>query len=257
MDLIDSHAHLTFPGLADRIDEVLENCDEAGVGRIITVGTTLADSRANVELAQRHPSHINAAAGIHPHETQAVAEADIEAIAELWDRPGVVGIGEIGLDYHYDFSEKAVQRSVFARQLAMAASRDLPLIIHCREAFDDTIPLLVDHGFFGRRVVFHCFTGTAEQESRVAEQGWRISFSGIVTFRKSTWLQEIARTYPADELMIETDSPYLSPVPVRAKTPNEPAYVAHTARFLANLRGEPYEAFVRQTTRNTQRFFRL
>ena len=166
-------------------------------------------------------------------------------------------MGEIGLDYHYDFADRAVQRRVLAGQLALAADCDLPLIIHCREAFDDAIRLLVDHAFSGRRVVFHCFTGTADQAERVAQHGWSISFTGIVTFRKSTWLREIARAYPADQLFIETDSPYLAPVPLRGKAPNEPAYLVHTARCLSELRGEPYETLVEMTARNTRRFFDL
>ncbi|MCH7872139.1 MAG: TatD family hydrolase, partial [Planctomycetes bacterium] len=126
-----------------------------------------------------------------------------------------------------------------------------------REAFEDGVSMLVDHGFAGRGVVFHCFTGTADEASRLAEQGWRISFTGIVTFPKSGELQAIAKAYPDDQLMIETDSPYLSPVPVRAKRPNEPAHVAHIARFLAELRGVDFEVLVNQTHRNTQAFFRL
>lgn len=257
MGLIDSHAHLTFPQLCGRMDEILERCAASGVDCIITVGTTLADSRQAVDLARLHRMHIHAAGGIHPHEAEQVTEADLDTLGELWADPAVVGVGEIGLDYHYDFADRAVQRSVFGRQLELAGPRDLPLIIHCRKAIDDTVSLLLNHGFAHRRVVFHCFTGTEKEASRLAECGWRISFAGIVTFRKSTWLQEIAKAYPAEKLMVETDSPYLSPVPVRGKTPNEPAYLTHTARFLADLRGESFEALVEQTAGNTRLFFDL
>ncbi len=257
MGLIDSHAHLTFPELIDQVDDVLDRCTEVGVDRVITIGTTPADSKLAIELSEKHPERIHAAVGIHPHESPKAVEADLAAVAELWTHPTVVGVGEIGLDYHYDFADRTVQGRVFAGQLALAADRSLPLIIHCREAFDDTIRLLVDHSFLGRRVVFHCFTGTADQAGRVAEHGWSISFAGIVTFRKSTWLHEIARAYPADQLMIETDSPYLAPVPRRGKTPNEPAYLVHTARFLSELRQEPYETVAERTARNTRRFFDL
>ncbi len=257
MGLIDSHAHLSFPGLADQVDAVLARCAEAGVDRVITVGVNLDDAKAVIELASGHPDCIHAAVGFHPHEADKVTEADLRAMGELWDHPGVVALGEIGLDYHYDFADRAKQRSVFTRQLEMATRRPHPLIIHCREAFEDAIPLLVDHGYEKRRVVFHCFTGTSEEAVLVAERGWRISFTGVVTFKKSVWLQDIARTYPADELMIESDAPYLSPAPVRKKHPNEPANIVHTARFLSVVRGVSYDQIVEQTSRNTRQFFNL
>jgi len=257
LSLIDSHAHLTFPGLGDRVDELLANAADVGVETIITVGTNLEDSRSAVGLAERHWPRVAAAAGVHPHEAEKVSEADIVDMSRLWDHPKVVGFGEMGLDYHYDFADRAVQRSVFAKQLELSSSRHQPLIIHCREALDDTIQLLVDHGYDRRPVVFHCFTGTAEEASLVTNHGWRISFTGIVTFRKSADLQEIVKAYPADRLMLETDSPYLSPEPVRNRRPNEPAYLAHTARFLAELRGVEFETLADQTAQNTRSFFKL
>lgn len=257
MGLIDSHAHLTFPELRDHVGDVLARCDEAGVERVITVGIDLDDTREAINLADHHRGRIHAAGGFHPHEAEKVTGTDFEQMAGLWDDPNVVALGEMGLDYYYDFADRAAQRAVFERQLVMATSSTKPLIIHCREAFDDTVRILLDHGFKDRPVVFHCFTGTAGEASRIAENGWRISFTGIVTFPKSTWLHEIAKSYPEDALMLETDSPYLSPVPVRGKQPNEPAHIAHTARFLAKLRDVAYEELVAQTGRNTQQFFRL
>jgi len=257
MGLIDSHAHLTYPGLVERIPEVLGHCDQAGVDAVITIGTRLTDAREAIELARRYPSRVYAAAAFHPHEADKVGAGDIDAMSRLWAEPEIVAIGEIGLDHHYDFADRVRQREVFARQLSLAAPINKPIIIHCREALDNAVPMLVAHGFRDRRVVFHCFTGTADEAGRIAEHGWRISFTGIVTFPKSQALQEIARTYPSDRIMVETDSPYLSPVPVRGKQPCEPAYVAHTARFLAELRGTPYDAFVAQTTGNTRTFFGL
>ena len=257
MGLIDSHAHLTFPELIDQVDGVLSRCAEAGVDRVITIGTDLADGKRAVELSKRYPDRVHAAAGFHPHEAAKVLEADISAMAALWDDDRVVALGEMGLDYHYDFADRPSQHNVFGRQLEMAGSHDKPIIIHCREAFDDLVPMLVEFGFADRRVVFHCFTGTVGEAAVVAKHGWRISFTGIVTFRGSKELQTIAKTYPADQLMVETDSPYLSPVPVRGKTPNEPAHVAHVARFLAELRGVSYEELVEQTARNTREFFGL
>jgi len=161
------------------------------------------------------------------------------------------------LDYHYDFADRENQQRVFSRQLELALGRGKPLIIHCREALEDAVAMLVDYGFENRSVVFHCFTGTSSEADRIAEHGWRISFTGIVTFSKSGELQEIAKRYPADQLMVETDSPYLSPVPVRSVRPNVPSHVAHVARFLADLRDASYPDLVEQTSANTKLFFRL
>jgi len=254
--LIDSHAHQTFPELRDQVRAVLDRAHEAGVERVISVGVNLDDSREVLRLCEAHPQRIGAAIGFHPHEAVKVTDEHLAAMAELLNHPAVVGFGEMGLDYHYDFSPRDIQQQVFANQLAVAADQDLPLVIHSREAFDDTVRLLIEHGFEHRSVVFHCFTGTADEAREAARHGWRISFTGVVTFRKSQWLQEIARTYPLEHLMLETDSPYLSPEPVRNKRPNEPAYLAHTARFLAKLRGLPYDDFVKLTGGNTGRFYR-
>ncbi len=257
MGLIDSHAHLTFPELRDHVDEVLGRCGDAGVDRVITIGINLEDARNAIELATRYEGRVHAAAAFHPHEAESVSDADLAAMATLWDHPSMVAIGEMGLDYHYDFADRTAQRSVFTRQLELAAPRMKPLVIHCREAFDDVICALIDQGFEGRPVVFHCFTGTQEEALRVQEHGWRISFTGIVTFAKSTTLQAIANVYPKSTLMIETDSPYLSPVPLRGKHPNEPANIVHVARFLAGLRSVSFEEIVEQTSRNTLQFFEL
>ncbi len=257
MGLIDSHAHLTFPELLGQIDDVLARCAQAGVRKIVTVGTDLADATAAVELARRYEGTVHAAAGIHPHEASKTKEDDVDAMVELWQLPWVVALGEMGLDYHYDFAPRDRQQEVFGRQLDGALSLDKPIVIHSREALDDTIRLLSERGYRDRRVVFHCFTGTTEEAVRIAEHGWRISFTGVVTFKRSSELQAIAKAYPADQLMIETDAPYLSPEPVRHKRPNDPSFVAHTARFLADLRGETYESFAGATARNTTAFFGL
>lgn len=257
MGLIDSHAHLTYPDFAGRIDEVLARCDAAGVDQIISIGTSQSDAEAAMLLSQQYPARIRPAVGFHPHHADAVSGHDLQSMAELWDDPTVVAFGEMGLDYHYDFADRGKQKRVFAEQLQLAAPRDKPIIIHAREAYDDVETLLRDHGFTNRRVVFHCFTGTQREADRIVENGWRISFTGIVTFPKSAELQEIAKAYPAHQLMVETDSPYLSPVPVRSKRPNEPAHVAHVARFLAELRGVEYETLVAEASANTRTFFAL
>ncbi len=257
MSLVDTHAHLTFPELVAHVDEVLKRCELAGVTRIVTVGTDLADARRAVDLAERFSGRVFAAVGVHPHEADKVTDDDLNAIAKLWTHPCIVAAGEMGLDYHYDFADRSRQRDVFARQLNLASDRRLPIVIHAREAMDDTIAILTDHGFTNQRVVFHCFTGSADDAARIAEHGWRTSFTGIVTFKGSTVLQAIAKSYPADKLMVETDSPYLSPVPVRNKRPNEPAHVAHVARFLSELRGVSFETLAEQTTRNATDFYGL
>lgn len=257
MTLIDSHAHLTYPEISGQIDAVLARASDAGVNAVISIGTDLADARKSVDLALRHPGRVFSGAGFHPHHADKVASDDFAEMARLWQDERVVALGEMGLDYHYDFADRDNQKRVFARQLEMAASVQKAVVIHCREAFTDCVPMLLDHGFAGRRVVFHCFTGTPAEAAIVAEHGWRISFTGIVTFPKSPELQQIARDYPADKLMVETDAPYLSPVPVRSKRPNEPAFVSHVAHFLADLRGIQYEQLVAQTSVNTRTFFGL
>lgn len=254
--LVDTHAHLTMPGLREDIPGVLHRAAQAGVTQVITVATDLADAQQVVVSAEAH-EQVWAVVGIHPHEAGKVTADAAARLCELATHPKVVGLGEMGLDYYYDFSDRASQAAVFRMQLALAGDLDLPLVIHCREAIDDAIHLLHEHGFDGRPVVFHCFTGTAEEARRLADHGWHLSFTGIVTFRKSESLQAIARHYPADQLMVETDAPYLSPEPVRKQRPNEPAFVRHTAEFLARLRDEPLAGLAERTGQNARRFFRL
>lgn len=255
--MIDSHCHLTYSELSTQLESVLDRARAAGVTHIITIGTDIEDAKKAVEVAHRSPNLVSMAAGFHPHGADKVAESHWAELQHIWDDAKVVAFGEMGLDYHYDFADRENQRRVFSRQLELARERDRPIIIHAREAFEDVAAILQDQGFRDRRVVFHCFTGTAAEAARIAEYGWRISFTGIVTFPKSTELQEIARAYPADKLLIETDAPYLSPQPVRSKRPNEPAFVAHTARFLAGLRGVSFEELAAQTQRNAKVFFAL
>ena len=255
MELIDTHAHLTYAGLVERVDDVLANARAAGVRHIISIASDAQDAQRCLDLARAYPGRISSTAGIHPHESGKVAEGDAARVRALLDKPEVVALGEVGLDYYYDFADRETQKRVLGMQLELACEVDKPLVVHCREAFDDTIDLLSRYGYRDRRVVFHCFTGSSDDAKRVAECGWRISFTGIVTFKKLTELQAIARDYPADQLMVETDSPYLSPVPVRHVKPNEPAHVAHTARFLAALRGVDVDVLAAETTANAEVFF--
>lgn len=254
--LCDTHAHLTFDPLQHDLPDVLARARGAGVSRIITVGTTAADSTRAVETAAAEPD-VWAVVGIHPHEAARATDADVQAVRSLCAAPKVVAVGETGLDYHYDFSDRPSQKRLFAAQLSIAKELDLPLVVHCREAVDDAVAILHQEGFDGRPVVFHCFTGTAVEAERIAAHGWRISFTGIVTFQNAAELQGLARRYPADRLMLETDAPYLSPVPVRSVRPNEPAHLVHTARFLAELRGESFETLASRSAENARVFFGL
>lgn len=257
MKLIDTHAHLTDPALLPQIDDVIARAAEAGVARIITVGTDPSDAEAAICLTRRFPGVVFVAVGIHPHEAARVSESDVAAICALLDVEHVVGFGEMGLDYHYDFADRASQHRVFAAQLQHARQRDLPVIIHSREAFDDTASLLIEHGMEGKPVVFHCFTGTPEEARRIAQHGWRISFTGVVTFNSAKDLHGIAAEYPMNHLMVETDSPYLSPVPVRNVRPNEPSHVVHTARFIADLKDIAPDELASRTWTNSCAFFGL
>jgi len=252
--LIDTHAHLTFNPLSGDVPGVLERGAQAGVAHVITVGTDVADSCRAVELADRHQS-VSAVVGIHPHEAAKVATGAYDELGELLRHPRAVAMGEVGLDYHYDHSDRRSQHAVFKAQLEVAQDFDLPLVMHCREAIDDAVAILQERGFDGRPVVFHCFTGTVDEAKRLADHGWRVSFTGVVTFRTSEALRAVARDYPADQMMLETDAPYLSPEPVRKIRPNEPAHLRHTAEFLARLRGEPLDQLIEQTTRNAEAFF--
>jgi TatD DNase family protein len=256
MSLIDSHAHLTFEVLAGDLAGVLTRAADAGVEHVVTIGTGLDDSRQAVELAAAY-ADVSAVAGIHPHEAAEVTRQHVDGLRDLLDSSHVVGIGEMGLDYHYTFADRRSQRRVLEAQLDIASTRQLPLVIHCRDAVHDTVSILSAAGFDRRPVVFHCFTGTRQEAEVIDDHGWWISFAGIVTFKNAAALQDIARTYPADQLMIETDCPYLSPVPVRSVKANEPAHLVHTARFLANLRDEAFDTLAAKTVANTRRFFGL
>jgi len=254
MGLIDTHAHLTDAALAADLPAVLHRARAAGVEAIIAVGSDAADSARALDLA-RTQADVFATAGTHPHQAGRVAEEDWTRLEELLQLPEVVACGEIGLDYHYDFADRADQRAVFARQLELAAPLGKPLVIHCREALDDTVGLMTDVGWRDRPAVFHCFSGGPEEAEVIAGHGWRLSFTGLVTYKSAGPAREVARRYPADLLMIETDSPYLAPVPLRGRFPNEPANLPHTARFLAELRGVAVEELIEQTTANARAFF--
>lgn len=254
MNLIDTHCHLTFEPLSDDVPGVIERSRQAGVTGWVTVGTSLADSRQAVEVAGQHAG-MYAAVGIHPHDAKDADEAALAALERIAGGPKVVAIGETGLDYHYNFSKQPTQKRVFAAHLEMAKRLELPVIIHSRNAFDETVEVLDRHGAGLKGVVFHCYSGTAEQAKLLSAKGYYISFTGVVTFKNAAQTRDAAKVVPLDRLMVETDCPYMSPEPVRNQKPNEPALMVHTARFLAELRGVDPDEFARATTQTAATFF--
>ena len=263
MRLIDSHAHLESPRFdADR-DAVIARAAAAGVEAIVTCGADLASSEAAIALAEAHPA-LWAAVGIHPHEARhawvegdggggRVDEAAMGRLRQLARHPRVVAIGEIGLDYHYDFSPRDAQCAVLAAQLCVADELSLPVVLHNRESDPDFVSLL-ESGPVGIRGVLHCFLSTAELARWALDRGLYLGVAGPVTFRGMDGLGAILRDAPLERLLIETDSPYLAPHPHRGKR-NEPAYVPHVAEKLAEIRGMPVEELARITADNGRRLF--
>ena len=248
--LIDSHCHLNFPDLAQRLPEVLANMAEAGVDKAIAISVSRQSFEEVHAIAQKHPN-IYATVGIHPDDPEA-EEFSLEELLERAARPKVVGIGETGLDYYWCKGDLAWQHQRFALHIEAANRSGLPLVVHTRDAAEDTMRLLREHQ--AHAGVIHCFTEDVNTAKLALDLGFYISFSGIVTFKNATAIQEAARYVPLDRLLVETDSPYLAPVPKRGK-PNEPAYVRHTAAFIAQLRGDSLENIAQATTANCLRLF--
>ena len=252
--LIDSHCHLEYEGLADRQDEVLANARAAGVQGFLNISTRRSEWERVVGTATRE-SNVWASVGIHPHEADAHEDLGAAELRAATDNPRVIGIGETGLDYYYDKSDRAVQQALFRMHISVARETGLPVIIHTRDADHDTAAILADEmGKGAFPALIHCFTASAGFARKVLDLGLSVSISGIVTFKNAAELQEIAKELPADRLLVETDSPFLAPVPHRGK-PCEPAFVRNTARFLADLRGEPFEQLAETTTINFHRLF--
>jgi len=253
MRLIDSHCHLNYEGLVERQAEVLENAREAGVAGFLNISTRQREWDQIVAVAEREPD-VWASVGVHPHEADAHPDLGAAALAEAADHPRVIAIGESGLDYYYDKSDRAAQRDRFEAHIEAARQTGLPLVVHTREAEDDTADILstaVREG--GVTGVLHCFTGSAELARKGLDLGFYVSLSGIVTFKSAVDLQATAKWLPADQMLVETDSPFLAPVPHRGQK-CEPAFVADTARFVAGLRAEDPEQLAEATTAN---FFKL
>ncbi|HTK72717.1 MAG TPA: TatD family hydrolase [Croceibacterium sp.] len=253
--LIDSHCHLEYEGLAEDQDGVLERARAAGIGGFVNISTRQSEWARVVGTAEREPD-VWATIGIHPHEADRHADLGEAALLEAAGHPRVVGIGETGLDYYYDRSDRQVQQALFRTHIGVARKTGLPLVIHTRDAEEDTIAILEEEmGKGAFPALIHCFTASAGFGRKVLELGLTISLSGIVTFKNAKELQEFAPVIPADRLLVETDSPFLAPVPHRGRT-CEPAYVADTARFVAGLRGETLEELAENTTRNFRGLFK-
>lgn len=259
MRLVDSHCHLAHPRLRHKVQEVLSRATAGGVAACICASGDLAEATAAMEIARQNEG-VYFTAGIHPHESQEAPADFIRQLESMLAAPKCVALGEIGLDYHYDFSPRDAQRRIFAQQLELAASQPgghRPIVIHTREAFDDTLAIIRDAPVDTTRLAFHSFTEDIACARRIISMGCMIGLSGIATFKKAQHLRDIAKCMPANQLLIETDAPYLSPEPVRSMKDNEPANVAHVAACLADARGAAVEDLAELTTRNAQRFFGL
>ena len=255
MNLIDAHCHLTYEPFTD-IDAVLKRSAEAGITGWVTIGTDLADSQKAVELAGRF-ENMSATVAIHPHNAKTADQTTVAQIKELAQNKKVVAIGETGLDLHYDFSTPQQQQDSFLRHLEIAKELNLPVVIHSREAFDETMEILEAHESGLKGLVFHCYSGDVRQAKIVLGKGWYISLTGVVTFKNAETTREVAKYVPLDRLMIETDAPYLSPEPMRKQKVNEPALLIHTAKFVAAIRGMELAKLAEAVTNTTKQFFAI
>ena len=272
---VDSHCHLEGPRFAHDRAETLARARETGVEALLAIGNGEGPDDVGCAIGlseQFDPTYdlppttyprIYATVGVHPHEARLVEDRHYDLMSSLARNPRVVAIGEIGLDYHYDHSPRDEQRAVFLRQCELAAAARLPIIIHCRASDNSTnawdeLLMMLSQGWagYGLGGVLHCFTGTPEHARAALDLGFMISFAGNVTYPKATNIQQTAKEVPLDRIFIETDSPYLAPIPHRGKR-NEPAYLAETAQFIAGLRGMSVEELGRATTENFYRFFRI
>ena len=257
MSLVDAHCHLDASYFPEGADPVMQRAMAAGVGGFVVVGVggDLGAARAAVELARRVPSRVGACVGIHPHDAVTWSDAAHAEVRALASAPEVVAVGEIGLDYHYDHSPRDVQRAVFARLVGLARELGKPIVVHTREAAEDTLAILAAEGARDVGGIIHCFSEDRPFAERALDLGFDISLSGIVTFKNARAVQDVAAWAPIDRILVETDSPYLAPVPLRGKK-CEPAHLVHTARRVAELRGMPFDELVAAARANTERRFR-
>jgi len=249
---IDSHAHLV--SLED-LPEVLKRAQENNIEKIVSISSDIPSSKATISLAEKY-DYIFATTGLHPHSAKEMSEEVLSGIDRFAEQQGVVAIGETGLDYFYMNSDKEIQINSFTEHIRLGKKHNLPIIIHVRDADQDMIEILTNESAADTPGVIHCFTGNYETAKKYLDLGYYISFSGIVTFKRSEELREAAKKIPKDKILIETDSPYLAPVPHRGK-PNEPSYVKHVAETVADVRGISFEEVAELTKANAERLFRI
>ncbi|HWC97828.1 MAG TPA: TatD family hydrolase [Candidatus Sulfopaludibacter sp.] len=250
MRLVDSHCHLDDQKFDEDREQVIERARAAGVERMMAIGTgNPADLEVAIRQAERYP-FVYATIGVHPHDASKAVPETFAHLRQLCGHLKVLAVGEIGLDYHYDFSPRDVQKSVFEQQLEVAAEAGLPIVIHTREAWEDTIAILRAEWRGGG--IMHCFTGDEQQAREALDLGFHLSFGGVLTFPKAENVRQAARITPDDRLLVETDCPYLAPVPHRGKR-NEPAFVVESAKRLAEVRGSTPEQIAEVTTANFER----
>jgi TatD DNase family protein len=258
IELIDSHAHIDGPQFAHDRDAMLQRAQAAGVSTLLAIGTGPGPEKLDAALpyAEAH-NWIYTTVGIHPHDAKEVTPTHLETLAALAKHPKVIAWGEIGLDYFYDHSPRDIQETVFRQQMELALAANLPIIIHCRDAWDDCLRLL-DEAWkpTGLGGILHCFTSTLDHAQKGLDMGFLISFTGNISYPKAQNIRDVAKTLPLSNILIETDSPYLAPQPHRGKR-NEPAYVLEVAKALANMRDCELSEIAAQTTENFRRFFRL
>lgn len=253
--LVDTHCHLDYPPMIDDLDATLRRAADAGVVQLIHIGCSRATAPQAVALAARH-AHVFAAVGIHPHEADTADAAALAEIAALAQDPKVVAVGETGLDYYYDHSSPEAQQRALAAHIELARAVDKPLVLHIRDAHPDALAVVDAAAPLPRRGVVHCFTGTAAEAAAWLDRGFFLSFSGIATFPQAGALREAVRACPPDRILLETDAPYLAPVPVRGRK-NEPANVAFTCAHLAGVRGEDPAELALRAGANARAVFRL
>ncbi|MBN1337602.1 MAG: TatD family hydrolase [Deltaproteobacteria bacterium] len=255
--VVDSHCHLDPEewGGDDGVDAVVDRAFAAGLSGLVVVGAGVSVMDHAVLLAARHGPRVRAVVGIHPHEARYASPAALAQVEALARRPEVVAVGEVGLDFHYDFSPPDDQRAALTAQVALARRLQKPLVIHDRESGGETFAILAGEGAFGGAgVLFHCFSGTPREADRLLEHGGYLSIPGIVTYAKADRMREVAARVPTDRYLVETDAPYLAPEPWRGHR-NEPAWVLYTVAAVARIRAEPAEVVARTTTLNAVRFF--
>ena len=254
MELFDTHAHFTFPDLEGDVDAVIARSIDAGVTSWITVATEPGELQRTLDLAARF-DNMYVALGYHPHHAKDVGEEELALLEQLAELDEVVAVGETGLDYHYTLSEKDLQQQIFRAQLNIAAELTKPVVVHTRNAFDESMEILDEFEGKLKDIVIHCYSGTIEQTQLVLDRGYHVSFTGIVTFKNASEARDAAKMVPLDPLMLETDCPYISPEPVRNQRPNESALMIHTAKKIAEVRGMALEDFAKAVTDTSKRFF--